>query len=94
MLVRVWEYDVVPGREQEFEEVYGADGAWARLFARSPGFRGVDLYSDVRRRSRYVTIDRFDDEQAWLDFLAEHGAEYAELDRNTGHLTLSETELA
>jgi hypothetical protein len=37
MLVRVWEYEVVPGREAEFEQLYGSAGAWVQLFARSTG---------------------------------------------------------
>jgi len=37
MLVRVWEYEVAPGREAEFEQLYGSAGAWAQLFARSAG---------------------------------------------------------
>ena len=27
MLVRVWEYEVVPGRQAEFEQLYGSAGA-------------------------------------------------------------------
>ena len=37
MLVRVWEYEVAPGCEAEFEQLYGSTGAWAQLFARSAG---------------------------------------------------------
>ena len=37
MLVRVWEYEVAPGCEVEFEQLYGSAGAWAQLFARSAG---------------------------------------------------------
>lgn len=37
MLVRVWEYEVAPGCEAEFEQLYGSTGAWAQLFARQSG---------------------------------------------------------
>ena len=47
MLVRVWEYEVAPGRAAEFEQLYGSAGAWAQLFARSAGHLSTELYRAV-----------------------------------------------
>jgi heme-degrading monooxygenase HmoA len=93
MLVRVWEYEVAPDRAAEFEQVYGPAGAWAQLFAASPGYLGTELYRAVGRPGRYLTVDRFSDAAAWQQFSGEHGAEYAELDSRCAHLTTSQLEI-
>src|SRR3954447_25832150 len=47
MFVRVWEYDVLPERAEEFERVSRGDGPWAALFARADGFAGTELFRSV-----------------------------------------------
>jgi hypothetical protein len=32
MFVALWEYEVKQGCEKRFEEAYGPDGGWVRLF--------------------------------------------------------------
>ena len=77
----------------DFERVYGADGAWARLFASSSGFEGTELFASLSRPGRYLTIDRFTDEAAWTRFQAEHWDAYRRLDAETEALTVEEREL-
>ena len=93
MLVRVWEYEVVPGREAEFEQLYGSAGAWAQLFARSTGHVSTELYRGVEQPARYLTVDRFSDTDSWQRFLSEHGGDYAELDARCALLATSEAEI-
>jgi heme-degrading monooxygenase HmoA len=93
VLVRVWRYEVVPGHEAEFERAYGSAGDWARLFARSDGFRGTHLYRDVETPAAYVTIDLFDGHEAWDRFLEAHREAYEDLDRQCSVLMVSQSEL-
>jgi heme-degrading monooxygenase HmoA len=93
MLVRVWEYEVVAGREAEFERLYGSAGAWAQLFARSAGHLRTELYRGVDLPARYLTVDRFSDTDSWQRFLSEHGKDYAELDSRCAQLTTSQVEI-
>ena len=93
MLVRVWQYDVTPGQEAEFERLYGTSGAWAQLFARSSGYLGTELFRAVQRPGRYVTVDRFSTEEAWHRFLGEHRRAYTELDSRCAELTDAEADL-
>lgn len=93
MLVRVWEYEVAPGLEAEFEQLYGSAGAWAQLFARSAGHLSTELYRAVDQPARYLTVDRFADADSWREFLREHGAAYAELDSRCAAVTTSELEI-
>ena len=94
VFVRIWQYDVDPERETEFEQAYSADGEWARLFARSEAYIETELFRRVGQPLRYLTVDRFESATAWHEFLTEHGSDYAELDRATEGLTLAERELS
>jgi len=80
MIVIVWEFRVRPGREAEFERAYGPEGDWARLFRRSPGYRGTELLRDPHDPERYLTLDRWADAAAFETFQAEHRADYLALD--------------
>jgi heme-degrading monooxygenase HmoA len=93
MFVRVWQYEVVPGAEAEFERVYGSEGEWARLFGTSIGYLGTGLYLDVERPGRYLTVDRFSGVEAWEQFPQTHRAEYDALEARTSELTSMEIEL-
>jgi heme-degrading monooxygenase HmoA len=91
--IRVWEYDVPAPVRSEFERVYGSDGDWAQLFASSDGFHGTELFRSVRDPGRYVTIDRFIDDDAWKAFMSQHGEAYRLLGDATEGLTSAQREL-
>lgn len=93
MLVRIWQYDIAPGRETEFERFYGPTGRWVQLFARSADHLGTELYRAVGRPGRYLTVDRFTSAAAWRQLLAAHGEDYDALDSRCAELTTSEVEL-
>jgi heme-degrading monooxygenase HmoA len=93
VFVRVWQYDVVPGAEAEFERVYGSDGDWARLFGTSVGYLGTGLFRDVEQPGRYLTVDRFSGVDVWQQFLQAHREQYDALEARTAELTVSEIEL-
>lgn len=94
MFVRVWQYEVVEGREAEFERVYGADGGWARVFALSDGYLGTELFRSISRPRGYLTVDRFTSPEAFGELLERHAASYAELDGRAEALTVDEREIA
>jgi heme-degrading monooxygenase HmoA len=71
VFVRVWEYEVPDDRAAAFTTAYAADGAWGELFGRAAGFLGTELYRDAVRAGRFLTIDRWQNEEDWQSFL--HG---------------------
>jgi heme-degrading monooxygenase HmoA len=93
MFVRIWQYDVAEGREEDFERIYASDGDWATLFAVSDGYMGTELYRCIGTSAQYITVDHFSSAEAWRELLDEHGARYAEIDRLTEATTSSEREL-
>ena len=93
MFVALWEFEVKPGDEEKFERVYGADGAWARLFGRDVAYRGTRLVRDVERERVYLTLDFWDTQEAYEKFKRENAAEYERIDRECEGMTRREIKL-
>jgi heme-degrading monooxygenase HmoA len=89
----IWRLWVRPGREAEFEQVYGPAGDWAQLFARGDGFIGTELLRDVAELNHYVTIDRWTSRAAFETFRERWADDYRELDKRCEALTLREEAL-
>jgi len=85
---------VKPGREAEFERVYGPKGEWAAFFATDSKYRGTVLVRDAARAGSYVTIDTWTSREAYETFRAWNRAAYAALDRRCEELTVEETAIA
>ena len=83
-----------PGREAEFERVYGPKGEWAAFFATDSKYRGTVLVRDAARAGSYVTIDTWTSREAYETFRAWNRAAYAALDRRCEELTVEETAIA
>ena len=90
MFVALWEYEVKPGGEERFENAYGQDGEWARLFRSDSSYRETRLLRAPFRPAIYLTLDFWSSRQAYEKFLAEHGVEYQTIDEASAGLTNSE----
>ena len=91
--VVVWEFRPRPGAEARFEEAYGPEGVWARLFRRDEGFVGTELTRDNEERRRFLTMDFWVSKQAYEAFRASHTSEYEAIDAECEGFTESETEI-
>jgi len=91
--LRIWQFQVNAEWEAEFERVYGPPGEWAHLFRRASGYEGTELMRSVDTRGRYITIDRWNSESAFLDFKTQFAEEYHAMDQACEHFTQSETDL-
>jgi len=83
----IWEFEIKPKARAQFEEIYGPEGAWARLFRTSPEFHGTKLIRDLIRPGRYFTLDYWSSRGAFHSFKQAHAAEYATLDKQCESLT-------
>jgi heme-degrading monooxygenase HmoA len=93
MFVRIWEFRVRSETADEFRAVYGPQGEWARLFRRETAFLGTELLHSATHSNIFVTIDRWDSEEAWAAFLRVWGEDYAALDHRCKRLFVSEGEI-
>ncbi len=89
--VIIWTYQVKTSHAKEFEATYAADGRWAKLFAKSPGFVRTDLLRG--EGGRYCTLDYWNSDSDFERFKDAFGADYADLDRQTEGWTESETRI-
>jgi heme-degrading monooxygenase HmoA len=86
----VWEFRPSPGRERDFESVYGPTGLWAALFQRDPGYLGTELIPPREADGWYRTIDRWESAAAYERFRQRWGTEYTALDHECESLTSDE----
>ncbi|HEU5042296.1 MAG TPA: antibiotic biosynthesis monooxygenase family protein [Gemmatimonadales bacterium] len=89
----IWEYEVTPGREDEFLTHYAPDGTWARLFRMAEGYLSTELYRDRSRPARFLTIDHWRSEEAFRAFRSRFAKEFEALDARCGALTGHEAAL-
>jgi heme-degrading monooxygenase HmoA len=90
MFLRIWQYRPRPGAEREFETLYGPAGAWARLFARAPGYLGTEFSAVPASLGEYQTVDRWVSAAAWEAFRQDKAAAYEDLDRRCESLCEAE----
>ena len=57
MIAIVWQFEVKPGRENEFEELYGVDGDWTKLNRQTRSYLGSSFLRDQSRAARYIVVE-------------------------------------
>jgi quinol monooxygenase YgiN len=80
MIEIVREFMVKNDARGQFELVFGPGGAWSKLFAKSPGFRGTTVMRDVKNLQRYLIIDVWESEDQQDQALVEHKEGYTDLE--------------
>jgi heme-degrading monooxygenase HmoA len=74
MLTLVFSYDARD--PEEFERVYGPDGAWAAFFHGAAGYVGTELLRDLEVSGRYLVLDRWESREAYQAFVEANRDEY------------------
>jgi hypothetical protein len=88
MFVAIWRFTTQD--PAAFEQTYGPQGLWAKLFAQSEDYGGTDL---LRDGEVYLTLDWWRSREAYDRFKSAHAAEYAALDAQCEALTVSEEKI-
>lgn len=91
MYVIVWQFEVRPGSEEEFQRVYGADGDGARFFRTGTGLVSVELLHDPRDPRMVVTIDRWKTATDYEKCCRQNAIKYREIDERCERMTVKET---
>jgi heme-degrading monooxygenase HmoA len=79
MIQYVQEITVKEAARGLFELSYGPGGAWSRLFAQAPGFRGITLLRDTADADRYLAFESWDTAAHREQALRDHEEAYAAL---------------
>lgn len=91
MIAIVWRFTSAGGAQAAFEDAYGSDGAWAKLFRTAPGYVRTDLLR--RFDGSYLTIDYWHSLSDWDAFSRGQSEAYAALDAACEALTASEEQI-
>jgi hypothetical protein len=86
----VWEFHVPLDLQSDFEQHHGPGGTWAQLFRSSAGYIETLLLRDRSTAGRYVTVDRWHDEEAFQLCRSAFSQQYEQLDRECERLTVGE----
>jgi hypothetical protein len=76
----VWEFDARPQQLEQFEQVYGPDGLWAKLFRKSGDFVGTELFRCTTHPHRFITLDVWRSRSAYDGFRKAFAGEFSQLD--------------
>jgi hypothetical protein len=57
MIAIMWEFEVIEGREPEFEQLYGVEGEWTAMNRHTRSYLGSSFLRDQNRTSRYIVIE-------------------------------------
>ena len=57
MIAIMWQFDAKSGKEDEFEELYGAGGEWTAINRRSRSYIGSSFLRDQNRPARYIVVE-------------------------------------
>ena len=93
MFLVLWEFEVKPGNEERFEQVYGPGGDWDSLFRIDPNHAGTRLFRDTARIHVYLAADYWLSRKSYEEFLVLRRSEYNTLDAASEDLTLSERQI-
>ena len=93
MIYVVWEFTVAVENVHTFETAYGGNGTWAELFHRDSAYHKTILIKDIAQPRRYMTIDVWEDKEAYLSFKARFATDYEVIDKECESLTASEREI-
>ena len=84
MVAVVWQFETVPGRGEDFERFYGADGDWTKLSRRSRSFLGSSFLRDLAAPSRYLLVEYWSEMLVYEKHLADFGSEVQSLEDERG----------
>jgi heme-degrading monooxygenase HmoA len=89
VFVIIWRYSAAPDRDDDFRSAYGPRGEWSRLFSLGNGYLGTELVQ-CGEPGLYITVDRWQNEADFDEFMAAVSTEYQDLDVRLSTLTTSE----
>lgn len=89
----IWEFTVCEGQESAFQQTYGPDGEWARLFRGDSSYIGTELMRDWKEKRKYLTLDYWISQEAYEVFRKRYVAAYEAIDTRCEAMTESEREI-
>lgn len=88
-----WEFKVHPGKQHEFEKLYGPEGDWEKLFKKHPGYISTQLLKSTEQENTFITIDYWKSKEDLDEFKSTFKNEFEILEKEGEKLTISEKQV-
>ena len=88
MVAVVWQFETIPGRGEDFERFYGADGDWTKLSRRSRSFLGSSFLRDLAVPERYILVEYWSEMLVYEKHLADFDDEVKTLEDKRQHFLM------
>jgi hypothetical protein len=89
MIAIVWQFEIKPGKEKEFERFYGADGEWTAVNRHSRSYLGSSFLRNQNDSSRYLVIEYWSEMVVSEQHRSYHRDEFARLGAERSKLVSS-----
>jgi len=93
MFIVIWKFEININLRKEFEELYGQNGKWVKLFKNSDGYVKTELIKHTAQPNTYLTIDYWKSQSLYEGFLKEKKLQFELIDKEGEGLTKSETKI-
>jgi quinol monooxygenase YgiN len=88
VLAVVWNFQVQPGREKDFEALHGADGEWTALSRKSRSFLGSSFLRDEADARRYLVIEYWSEMVVYERHRGEYSIDMEELQERRAKMVI------
>jgi hypothetical protein len=89
MIAIVWQFEIRPGSETEFERLYGAEGEWTVMNRHSRSYLGTSFLRDQNRSTRYLVIEYWSEMLVYEEHKTFRRDQFAKLDARRTALVAS-----
>jgi hypothetical protein len=86
MIAIAWHFDVLPGREHEFEQFFGADGEWTTVNRQTRSYLGSSFLHDQARPERYLLVEYWSEMVVYEEHREYHRNQIARLEQRRADL--------
>lgn len=86
MVAVVWQFDIRSDAAEEFEHLYGSDGAWTKLSRRSRSFLGSSFLRAIGSETRYLLVEYWGEMVVYEKHLADFTEQLKALEKQRARL--------
>lgn len=90
MYIYIWQFHVKEVNKKEFENLYGSQGEWIKLFEKDVAYIKTQLLHNIQEPNCYITIDYWATKAAYQLFCVNNKKEFHAIDKQGEKLTEKE----
>lgn len=93
MFVAIWKYEVKEDSIKKFDDLYGQEGKWVKLFKENAGYLMTEFIKNTNQPNVYFTIDKWESYTHYQNYLNKNEIAIDKIDAEGEELTKNETKI-